>query len=67
MNVDFCTCGDTACPNHPSNHDQGCTPCIKKNLACGEIPGCFFHAVNKEKKGDAYFYEDFAKTVLEQD
>ena len=39
--VPFCTCPDTKCPNHPSNHDKGCTPCIAKNLAQREIPGCF--------------------------
>lgn len=63
---EFCTCGDTKCPNHPTNHDRGCTPCIIKNLECGEIPSCFFNAQGKPKRGEGYHYEDFARTVLEQ-
>ncbi len=63
----FCTCTDTKCPNHPTNHDKGCTPCIIKNLDRGEIPGCFFNALGKPKKGKDYYYEDFAKTVLDID
>lgn len=39
----ICTCRDRDCPNHPVNHDQGCTPCILKNLARREIPSCFFN------------------------
>ncbi|MCQ2770858.1 MAG: DUF6485 family protein [Clostridia bacterium] len=60
----MCTCTDTKCPNHPSNHNQGCTPCIEKNLSRGEIPSCFFKATNKPKMGKAYYFEDFAKTVF---
>jgi len=33
--VTMCTCGDASCPNHPTCHDKGCTPCIAKNLALG--------------------------------
>ena len=59
----MCTCGDTACPNHPANHPDGCTRCIKKNLELGEIPSCFFNAQKGSKRGKAYFYRDFAETV----
>ena len=24
-----CTCRDTACPNHPTNHSEGCDRCIE--------------------------------------
>lgn len=51
MNLsEFCTCKDTDCPLHPSNHDKGCSLCIAKNLKLGEIPNCFFNLVDKEKK-----------------
>lgn len=62
----FCTCTDYKCPNHPTNHDKGCTPCIAKNLGQGEIPACFFKKANPDKKPSAYFFEDFAKMVLEK-
>ena len=26
--VKMCTCTNMGCPNHPRNHDRGCTPCI---------------------------------------
>lgn len=45
MAPDFCTCEDYKCPLNPKNHDNGCEPCIKKNLAKGEIPTCFFKMV----------------------
>ena len=38
----FCTCQNTACRCHPSNHSQGCDLCIQKELRKGEIPSCFF-------------------------
>lgn len=63
--ADFCTCSDRSCPNHPVNHASGCTLCIQKNLACGEIPSCFFNALSKPKKGTGYTVEDFAHTVLD--
>ena len=42
LSVAFCTCTDHACPNHPTNHDRGCTPCIAKCLSQHEIPTCFY-------------------------
>ncbi|MDO4484893.1 MAG: DUF6485 family protein [Clostridia bacterium] len=61
--VPFCTCTDTACPNHPTNHQDGCTRCIEKNLANGEIPSCFFKLVNPSYHGPGYYYKDFAEVV----
>jgi hypothetical protein len=60
----FCTCSDRGCPRHPANHDQGCTPCIAKNLREGEIPSCFFNAACGPQKRPAYHYGDFARAVL---
>ena len=64
--VPFCTCTDRACPLHPTNHDKGCAPCIAKNLKLNEIPSCFFHKVSPDKKEGTYFFEDFARAVLEK-
>jgi hypothetical protein len=44
----FCTCTDHDCKLHPVNHDQGCTPCIAKNLKKSEMPSCFFHKVSND-------------------
>lgn len=64
--VEFCTCTSLDCPYHPTNHDEGCTPCIAKNLRTGEIPGCFFHKVEDTtgclREGDTM--RDFARLVL---
>lgn len=65
-NVKFCTCDSYDCPHHPSNHDQGCTPCIAKNLQLREIPSCFFNQVGGEKTSKTYFYEDFAEMVMKE-
>ncbi len=59
----FCTCTDTKCPCHPSNHDQGCTLCVLKNLRQKEIPSCFFHDIGGEKPTPGWHYEDFAALV----
>lgn len=62
---DFCSCTDTKCPNHPTNHDKGCSLCVAKCLRQGEIPGCFFNVVDPTKeKRTGYTYEAFAKAVL---
>ena len=60
----FCTCADSACPMHPSNHDRGCAPCIAKNLKMREIPSCFFNSLGTETGRGSFFYEDFAEEVL---
>jgi hypothetical protein len=62
----FCTCTDYACPMHPTNHERGCAPCIAKNLEQREIPSCFFKKVDPDKKPDAYFFEDFARAVMDK-
>lgn len=59
----YCTCTDLDCPCHPSRHDQGCTPCVRKNQRQGEIPSCFFKLVEDRQKPDAYFFENFADWV----
>ncbi len=63
LTVDFCTCTATTCPNHPSNHDMGCTPCIEKNLKNHEIPGCFFRAAGGVKPTKDWYFEDFAALI----
>lgn len=60
-----CTCEDTSCPFHPSNHGKGCTPCIEKNLRLGEIPSCFFRKAGLPRFMDSYTIEAFAHAVIE--
>ena len=57
----FCTCDDTACPLNPNNprnreRGRGCDACIRKNLALGEIPSCFFNKVGETPAG----WEDYS-------
>ena len=57
----LCTCGDLACPLNPNNprnreRGRGCDGCIRKNLALGEIPSCFFNAVGETAEG----WEDYS-------
>lgn len=61
----YCTCTDLDCPCHPSRHELGCTPCVRKNQRQGEIPSCFFKLVEDRQKPDAYFFENFADWVKE--
>ena len=63
----FCPCRNTACRCHPSNHDQGCTLCIEKELRKREIPSCFFDFVIEpgEQVMDCSI-EAFARRVLEK-
>jgi len=61
----FCTCKDLKCKLHPTNHDLGCDPCIKKNLKCGEIPSCFFRAIHDNLDGqDEFSYKAFSNFFL---
>ena len=60
----FCTCTDLLCLMHPANHDRGSAPRIAKNLKLREIPSCFFHPAGPEGKRESFFFEDFAKAVL---
>ena len=61
----FCTCERTACPLHPANHNQGCAPCIRKNLRAREIPSCFFHLIEGSGSRSGDKFEDFARLVLQ--
>ncbi len=61
----FCTCVDTACPNHPSNHTKGCAPCVAACVAKREIPVCFFRKIQPDMSRDQdYSFEGFARFVL---
>lgn len=59
-----CSCKNTACPLHPTKHDKGCTPCIKKNLKLKEIPNCFFNLVEGSESRTGDSFEDFANLFL---
>lgn len=65
----FCTCGDHDCPfnpHNPVNQGKGCDLCITKCLKNGEIPNCFFKAVNDRKKPEGgYTYRHFAEFVIQ--
>ena len=60
----LCTCQDKACPLNPVNHDNGCTPCIAKNLELGEIPSCLFLKAGLPRRSEGYTFEEFAKALL---
>ena len=60
----FCTCRDTQCPMHPTNHEQGCAPCISKNLREREIPSCFFNKTGSAADHSVFSFEEFAKSVI---
>lgn len=62
--MEFCTSTQQDCPLHPENHDQGCTPCIMKNLKVREIPSCFFHQTDPSASRKNDSYEEFARIVL---
>ncbi|MDR0794615.1 MAG: DUF6485 family protein [Tannerella sp.] len=48
MNKHFCNCPAVNCPQHPSNHNDGCDPCIVDNLKKKKMPACFFRAVKDD-------------------
>ena len=62
----FCTCGNLNCPLHPSKHDQGCAPCIQKNLRLREVPNCFFNLLDHPEGRPGESLEDFAKLVWQK-
>lgn len=63
--LSFCTCEDSNCPLHPSNHDKGCNLCIAKNLKKREIPTCFFKTINPDISEIKNFtIEDFVNFYL---
>lgn len=56
----FCSCSDTECPKHPTNHSFGCDPCVKSNLMQKRMPSCFFKAVHEDLSGvDDFTIEGF--------
>lgn len=63
---DFCSCRDTKCPRHPTNHEHGCDLCIRKCIHDGEIPSCFFNEVGSAADAPGYTYKDFAEMVLKK-
>ena len=66
MEKHFCTCTVLQCPKHPNNSDNGCDPCIKKNLELGEIPSCFWHNITNGVEGKTdYSVENFTQFYLE--
>jgi hypothetical protein len=75
MEKHFCTCTAVQCPNHPSNQDKGCDPCIQKNLKLGEISACFWSNISNGVIGNTdysvekfiQFYFDHKAQVEKQD
>jgi|GEM_PF-635940 len=66
MNKEYhCTCTDFDCEFHPSKQSGSCNACIEKNLACCEIPACFFHKIGTgEDNGSEYTFRKFAKRAI---
>ena len=62
---EFCSCTNLVCPLHPTKHDNGCTPCIQKNIKLKEIPNCFFNLVEGSASRPGDTFTDFAKVVLD--
>lgn len=61
---EFCSCTNMKCPLHPTMHDKGCAPCIKKNLGLNEIPNCFFNLLEGADTRSGDSFRDFAHLVL---
>ena len=63
----FCTCTNFKCSVHPTKHENGCAPCISKNLNLKEIPNCFFNLLKSSdtRTGDAL--NDFAILALKEE
>ena len=66
----FCTCGDVSCPLNPNNprnreRGRGCDACIRKNLALGEIPSCFFKKVGSIEDWDDFSVAGFVRFFQE--
>jgi hypothetical protein len=67
MEKHFCMCRTADCPHHPSRHDLGCDPCIRKNLELGEIPACFWENVSRGVSGTTkWSAENFSRFCLEE-
>lgn len=60
----FCTCSITRRLRHPSNHDNGCDPCMEHNLKLGRIPLCMFKAVKDLSfKGFVNYYLKYHEII----
>lgn len=67
MNEHFCNCPVTKCPRHPSNHENGCDPCIKDNIMKKKMPACMFRAVCDDVSNvDDYSIKGFVEFFLLQ-
>lgn len=64
MKHDFCTCTFLDCPRHPRNQESGCSLCVAENLKRGEIPNCFFIALDNEDHRSGYSFKDFAESYF---
>ena len=60
----FCTCRNTACPLHPTKHNKGGGPCVRKNLLMKELPNCFFDQVEHAETRTGDTFAEFARLVL---
>lgn len=65
----FCPCTDLTCPRNPHSHRakrHTCDLCIRHCLRVGEVPACFFKAVNADNSAQTdYSYAGFAAYVRE--
>lgn len=59
----FCTCTNTKCSLHPTNHDKGCAPCIGKHLKSKKVPGCFFDLLENGGERQSESFAEFARLV----
>lgn len=62
----FCTCKNLNCPLHPTRHDQGCAPCVRKNLRLQEIPACFFDRLENAEARQGDTFRDFAELAMRE-
>ena len=63
----FCTCQNTACRCHPSNHSQGCDLCIQKRAAQRRDPQLLFQSGDPARETvEDCTMAAFARRVLEQ-
>lgn len=60
----ICTCRDRDCPNHPVNHDQGCTPLHSEKPDPAGNSQLLFQPGGGTAGLDSFYFEDFARRVL---
>ena len=59
----ICTCKELDCELHPTNHKNGCTPCIKENLKTKDIPNCMLYEIDPSDIRENDSFELFAKLL----